>query len=326
MAASGAMRILEKLPRRNCLVVLNYHRIGSRSDTVGDPNLYSATPGDLDEQITWLKSRYHIASLDEAIRFVEGRTAFPDAAILITFDDGYKDNFDYAYPILRNHKVQGTFFICTSYIGSQQLPWWDRIAYMVRNSRSEQLTLNYPERLNFDLSSNKLATINRLLSIYKSGHAIDKERFMKEISRATGVEREPSDQRLFINQHELREMAQNGMAIGSHTHSHPLLSHLPKDLQLEEVLLSKRILERETERKIQSIAYPVGSSDSFDQRTHEALRQAGYRIAFSFYGGKNIAGKIPPFDVKRHHVGLGEGASLFRVRAATSAILGQPLL
>ncbi|MGO4524736.1 polysaccharide deacetylase family protein [Microvirga sp. 2MCAF35] len=325
MAATGTVRMLEKFPQRNCLVVLNYHRIGSTSNTAGDPNLYSATPKDFEEQVRWLKWNYHISSLDEAIAFVEGKETFRRTGILLTFDDGYKDNYDYAFPILQRNKAQGTFFICTSYIGSSQLPWWDQIAYMLKNSKKAQIALNYPERLSFDLSSDWLQVLDHLLAIYKSGHELDKDKFLREIAIATGLGDHRPNQRIFIDKDELKEMSESGMAIGSHTHSHPLLSHLSQDDQLEEVVCSKRMLEEHLGIDIQSLAYPVGSPDSFDGRTQEVLCKAGYRIAFSFYGGSNVVGRTNPYDVRRHHVGIRDGEALFRVRTSTAAVIGSPL-
>jgi len=325
IAATGGLRILERLPQQNCLVVLNYHRIGSPSDTVGDPNLYSATPSDLEEQVRWIKQRYHISTLDEAIAFVEGKTTLRKAGILLTFDDGYKDNYDYAFPILHKHRVEGTFFICTSYLGSSQLPWWDQIAFMIKTSRNSKVVLNYPEPLTLDLDDGKLQALNRLLCIYKTKHNLDKDKFLREIARSTGTGDERPCERIFMNKAELKEMSDNGMAVGSHTHSHPLLSHLSPELQLEEVSLSKQMLEQDLGIEIQSLAYPVGAPDSFNEHTQEALRRAGYRIAFSFHGGKNIVGKTSCYNVRRHHVGVTDGNALFKVRTSTAAVLGAPL-
>ncbi|WP_114945628.1 polysaccharide deacetylase family protein [Microvirga calopogonii] len=325
MVATGAVRMLEKFPQRNCLVVLNYHRIGSIGNTAGDPNLYSATPRDFEEQVRWIKKNYHISSMDEAIAFVEGKETFRRTGILLTFDDGYKDNYDYAFPILQRHKVQGTFFICTSYIGGSQLPWWDQIAYMLKTSQKSEMVLNYPERLSFDLSASWMQVLDRLLAIYKSGHDLDKDRFLREIGLATGTGDLRPNERIFIDKDELKEMSEGGMAIGSHTHSHPLLSHLSQEEQLEEVVSSKRLLEEHLGIDIQSLAYPVGSPDSFDGRTQAALREAGYRVAFSFYGGSNVAGRTERFDIRRHHVGIGDGEALFRVRTSTAAVMGKPL-
>jgi peptidoglycan/xylan/chitin deacetylase (PgdA/CDA1 family) len=325
ISSTGGLKLLENFPQRNCLVVLNYHRIGSPNQTLGDPNLYSATPSDFEEQVRWLKKNYQIVSLDDAIAFIEGRASFRKTGILLTFDDGYKDNYDYAFPILHRQKVQGTFFICTSYIGSTRLPWWDRIAYMLKSSKNSKLVLSYPAPLRFDLGGNTLQVLNHLLSIYKSEHNLDKDRFLREIAQATGTWNDRLEERIFIDWPELKEMSENGMAIGSHTHSHPLLSHLSRERQLEEVTVSKRILEQELGIDIQSLAYPVGSPNSFDANTEAVLRMAGYRIAFSFHGGKNIAGDTSPYNVRRHHIGVGDGEPLFRVRASTAAIMGQPL-
>jgi peptidoglycan/xylan/chitin deacetylase (PgdA/CDA1 family) len=325
IAAVGGVKLLERLPQQNCLVVLNYHRIGSASETVGDPNLYSATPTDLERQVRWIKQHFHICTLDEAISFVDGKTTFRRAGILFTFDDGYKDNYDYAFPIFYKHKVEGTFFICTSYLGSSQLPWWDQIAFMLKTSRNSTIVLNYPDLLTLDLREGRLQALNRLLDIYKTRHNLDKDKFIQEIALSTGTGDERPCERLFINRAELKEMTENGMAVGSHTHSHPLLSHLTAERQFEELCVSKQMLEKDLGIEIQSLAYPVGAPDSFNEQTQEALRKAGYRIAFSFHGGKNVAGRTSRYNVRRHHVGVGDGEPLFRVRTSTAAILGEPL-
>ena len=76
------------------------------------------------------------------------------------------------------------------------------------------------------------------------------------------------------------------MAVGSHTHSHPLLSHLSPELQLEEVSVSKQMLEQDLGIDIQSLAYPVGAPDSFDERTQEALRGQAIGSRFRFMVGR----------------------------------------
>ena len=70
---------------------------------------------------------------------------------MITFDDGYLDNYEIAYPILRSHGAQGVFFLATGMVGSCEIPWWDRIAYLVKTARKRQFTLHYPADLAVDL-------------------------------------------------------------------------------------------------------------------------------------------------------------------------------
>ena len=95
------------MPRRDCLIVLNYHRIGDPSETVGDPGVFSASAEEFGRQVAFLRARYLPVGLDEAVRFVEGRADGRAARVLVTFDDGYIDNYRLAYPILKTQGVPG---------------------------------------------------------------------------------------------------------------------------------------------------------------------------------------------------------------------------
>jgi peptidoglycan/xylan/chitin deacetylase (PgdA/CDA1 family) len=128
----------------------------------------------------------------------------------------------------------------------------------------------------------------------------DPGRFVEQLEEACDSARPgAAAQRCFLDWNEAREMQQGGMAFGSHTHSHEILSKLPADGQLQELRLSREILEKELGRPIDILAYPVGARDTFSAETINALRQANYRAAFSFYTGFNPAGAIAPFDIRR---------------------------
>jgi peptidoglycan/xylan/chitin deacetylase (PgdA/CDA1 family) len=321
----GITRVLEKLPRRDCLIVLNYHRIGSSEETPGDPGVYSATPEDFDQQVAWIKRHFRVATLAEAVAFSEGRTSFRNSAVLLTFDDGYKDNYDHAYRVLKDHGVQGTFFLCTSFFGSDRLPWWDQIAYMLKNAPRKELTLVYPEHMAIDLRADAGEALGRLLGVYKSNRGMDKARFLLAISEATGVPNPPRLGRTFLDRAEASRMVADGMAIGSHTVSHEVLSHLAPERQFEELTDSKRVLEESLGVTIDALAYPVGSRSSFDRHTEEALRRAGYRVAFSYYGGVNRPRLTRPFDLRRESVGVESDGPYFRLHTIAAALLAKAL-
>jgi peptidoglycan/xylan/chitin deacetylase (PgdA/CDA1 family) len=300
-AATGATWLLEHIPHRPVLMVLNYHRIGDKDATEYDPGLFSCTAEEFDWQIGYLKSRFRMTTLDEVAGLLSGADRLSEPRVLITFDDGYIDNFQLAYPILRRHEVQGVFFLPTSFAGTGRVPWWDEIAYIVKHSRRTHFHLQYPQPQDFDLAAEGISRpLMDVLRLYKLPAMRDPGRFVEQLEQACDSARPGAGaQRCFLDWNEAREMQQGGMAFGSHTHNHEILSKLPAAGQLEELRLSREILERELGRPIDTLAYPVGARDTFSAETIELLREAKYRAAFSFYTGFNPAGSIAPFDIRR---------------------------
>jgi peptidoglycan/xylan/chitin deacetylase (PgdA/CDA1 family) len=296
----GVTALLGALPKQNLLLVLNYHRIGDPEKTPYDPGVFSATPDDLDQQIALLKKHTRVVTLEEVIAIAENQTPLQGPCSLITFDDGYRDNYDLAFPILRSHGVQGVFFLPTSYIGTGKLPWWDAIAYILKHSAHRQFVLTYPSRAEFDLAKEPLeGVLRRILAIYKMP-GVRGEPFIADLERACHAKR-PQDEaeRCFMSWKEAAEMVQAGMSFGAHTHEHELLAKLPVGQQYTEVVKSRQIIEERLGAPVHALAYPVGSRTSFSADTISVLKRANYRAAFSFYGGMNVPSAIDRFDIRR---------------------------
>jgi peptidoglycan/xylan/chitin deacetylase (PgdA/CDA1 family) len=319
---TGVTRILESLPQRPVLIVLNYHRVGNAAETPFDSGTFSATPEELDSQLAYLKRRFNMATLETALGMLNGCAA-RGTSVLITFDDGYLDNYTLAFPILRKHGVQGVFFLPTAFVGTGRLPWWDAIAYIIKKSRKKTIRLDYPQPATFDLESDGAALVSmRVLHAFIQPAVKDPGRFIADLEKVCETTRpESSAERLFLNWEEAREMQRHGMAFGSHTDTHEILSKLSPERQREEVFRSREILERELDRRIETLAYPVGQRYCFSSDTVEALKQTGYRAAFSFYGGLNRPGEIQPFDIRRYSVGDQSYARL-RLQTTLAAVSG----
>ena len=319
----GARNSLSALPRRNCLMVINYHRIGIAGASPFDTNVFSATPAEFDEQVAFLKKHFGIVTLAEAIAFARGETSWRGAAALLTFDDGYVDAYDTVFPILRSHGVQGSFFLPTSFIGTHRVPWWDAIAHQIFATDRKSLRLMYPKRFEFPLDSTRHGALKRMHSLYKHP-ATDPQRFLSALEQATGVEAPAvTPERLFMNWREAAEMVAGGMAIGSHTHSHELLSRMSWAQQLEDFRRSRNILEARLGVRVDTLAMPVGSRTSFSKFTPACLEESGYRAAFSFYGGVNLARKTNPFNICRIDGDLDEGHSMFVLKTQLAAAVGR---
>jgi peptidoglycan/xylan/chitin deacetylase (PgdA/CDA1 family) len=321
---SGVSFLLSQLAARDSLLVLNYHRIGNPHDDLFDPGVFSATADEFSDQIAHLKRHLSPVTLEEALAFATGRLKdkIRRCRVLITFDDGYLDNYTTAYPILRSLGVQGVFFLATGMVGSCQVPWWDHIAYLVKTARRRSFTLHLPALLAVDLDRNGLGeSLGAILKLYKMPENTDPERFIRELAEEARGEELPGTLRRFLNWDEAREMIRGGMAIGSHTHSHHVLSQLEPQRQLEELSHSRVILKEQLGIEADALAYPVGRKVSFTVQTQMLVRDAGYRAAFSSYGGTNMQGKTSAYNVKRTKM-VGQSWSSFGVRTAVCRSTG----
>lgn len=315
---SGAATALGRLPARDSLLVLNYHRIGNPDNDPFDPGVFSTTGDQLSEQISYLKRQVSLVTLEEALAFVNGaiHEKTRRCRVLITFDDGYLDNYKVAFPILRSEGVQGVFFLATSLVGSCQVPWWDHIAYLMKTAAARRFSLRYPADLVVNVDENGITkSLRNVLRLYKRPENTDSARFIRELTEKAKGKDPPGTLRRFLDWDEAREMIAGGMAIGSHTHSHTVLSQLAPEQQRHDLAQSRALLKEQLGIDAHALAYPVGGKGAFSRETQQLARESGYRAAFSFYGGTNLPGTSRPYDIKR--VGVGNQGELhFRVRAA----------
>jgi peptidoglycan/xylan/chitin deacetylase (PgdA/CDA1 family) len=318
----GFTGLLGLLPTKPGLLVLNYHRIGVREDCPYDSGVFSATAGEFDEHIRFLKRRFTVGRLDEAIEIVEQAKKPRGTVVLLTFDDGYLDNYEIAFPVLSSHGIQGVFFLPTSFIGTNRIPWWDLIAAIIKRSRKSSFRLSYPSIHQFDIARDgALAVVEKVLWVFKREAVEDTECFLAALEEACDSPRPDKSERCFLNWEEAAAMLRGRMAVGSHTHSHEILSRLSEERQLEELVLSKRILEDRLGEPIRAMSYPVGLPESFSSTTRDAAQKAGYRAAFSFYGGCNKYGGTERYDVRRYAV--DPAAARFQLQTTLAATTGK---
>lgn len=321
----GLTRLLESLPRRGGLLVLNYHRIGDAQACPYDRGVFSATVDEFRQQMRYLRQRYCILPLEYALESIA--SGVRELGVLITFDDGYRDNFTNAFPVLRDEALPATFFLATGFIGSSRLPWWDAIAYLVRQTPKQTVTLSYPESHTFTLDLNREQAILEVLRVFKSPANHDSDRFLIELANACGMKLPlEAPERLFVTWDEVRNMRVNGMSFGSHTHTHRLLSTLSYEDQLAELRTSRQLIEQELGTALETVAFPVGSRTAFDRNTARAMQAAGYSTGFSFFGGINRAVKrTQPFTLLREGVG-GFSPEMLRLRYAMAAVTGRVVI
>lgn len=309
---SGCNRLLQSAGTWRGLLTLNYHRIGDGSQSLFDRPLWSASEEEFESQVNYLARNFDVIGLDDLDDVFDARRG---RHVLITFDDGYRDNFEAAYPILASADVPAAFFIATGFIDKPSVPWWDEIAWMTRSSQRTGLPRNVwtIQPVEFD-EPDRANAIRQLLSVYKQLEGHETARFLNFLGEATGSGRCPKAEAndLWMTWDMIREMRQGGMSFGAHTETHQLLARLQPEEQDREIRRSKCRLEVQLNESITAFSYPVGKPGAFDEVTRACLQDHGFRWAFSYYGGYADYRGYDRLDMPRVAVEVETGESMFR--------------
>jgi peptidoglycan/xylan/chitin deacetylase (PgdA/CDA1 family) len=301
--ATGLGSLIRRLGTWNGILVLTYHRIGFVNDSY-DSGVVDASPAVFEEQLRFLKKEYDVIGPDELETAVNvGRGRY----VLLTFDDGYSDNFDEAFPILKRHGVPATFFVTTAFLDNRQIAWWDEIAWMVHASPRCELHVNRWSDGAMSLNPpDRKQTSKNLIDICKSLPLESAEAFLDSLAEATesGRHQRGDGQEFWMSWDEVRQLRDAGMHIGGHTINHPMLARLPVDEQEREIVGCKDRLEAELGEPMRYFSYPYGSRDSFNENTRRILAEHGVDFAFSFYNGYRRFTDWDPYDVRRRCLGL----------------------
>jgi peptidoglycan/xylan/chitin deacetylase (PgdA/CDA1 family) len=297
--------LLSRFSVHNQLVVLNYHRIGLDSgevSTLFDDGVYSAKAEQFFRQMRWLKRYTRILSEQDLIDWIDkdpcSEQKIKRPSVVITFDDGYIDNYSIAYPILKSLLIPAIFFICTEMIWERKLRWWDVLAYLIKQCRKSSIVLDGHE---YPLRHNRLQLIAELQSRMKQYPSERIEREIRILAAVTEMDL-PSDEvqdRELMTRDQIREMSANRMAIGSHAHTHQALSSMNHGQQEMELTVSKQLLEEATGKPVRSVSYPFGLYQYIPSAIRNAAERCGYRLGFTSNFGVNYLHEMDGMALKR---------------------------
>lgn len=303
-----ALRSLSELVSRHDLRVLAYHRVLESvepPDFGFDVDLISASAEAFRGQMAHVRRRFTPMRFDEVMEHVDRGRDLPKNAVVVTFDDGYDDNYRVAFPILRDLGMSAMFFVSTGHIDSGKPYAFDWLVHMVCGTAAGRLQapeLGLDWALGATLAERR-AQAAELLHRLKALDADAQEAFILRLESLWGMARVSSaPQCRPMDWGQLREMRAAGMEIGSHGVAHCMLAKLPRLRMAAEVEESKRSLERELNAEAIALSYPVGGPDSYDAETIEVVRAAGYRVACSYIGGVAMAVGANRFALPRLQV------------------------
>jgi len=268
-------------PRK--LTVFCYHRITDPGEPGFDtfkPNV-SATPEGFAAQIDWLQRHYHILSLGELEAWLHGGAELPRHAALITFDDGYRDNYEHAFPVLKAHGLPAVIFLATDYIANRQPFFWDLAAYCFTHTARSSAELPHLGHVLWANSGERDEVLARWLEVLKRLPDAEKWDAVHALPELLEVEvSEDTFVGLMLSWDQVREMLVDGVAMGAHTMSHPILTRVPLEQARAELAGSKHHIEKETGVSVTALAYPNGGPQDYSPEIMQVAAESGLRTAF----------------------------------------------
>jgi peptidoglycan/xylan/chitin deacetylase (PgdA/CDA1 family) len=298
--------------RRDHLAVLTYHRVGTADDD-GYPGIVSASSAAFAEQVAWLAADYHPISLADLLARRDGGPALPRRAVLLTFDDAYRCFASDAWPVLRARGVPAALFVPTAYPGVADRDfWWDRLYRAVlatpgTGTAGAPITtsLGPVDARSPDARRRSFAGLRDAVKALPHDEAM--AAVQATVERLGGVPARP----LVLDWPTLRTLQAEGVAMGVHTRTHPLLDRLPAARLDDEIDGARQDLERELGRVEPAIAYPNGNHSP---AVLAAVERAGLRLGFTTERGTNDLARPAWLTIRRINVGGGASRAILQAQ------------
>ena len=261
-------------------------------------------------QMQLIAKCFHPITAQDLVNWMDGNSSLPDYPVLVTFDDGFQNNADYAVPVLRQFGIPALFNLPTEYIGQVRVLWPMEVDQIVLSWRHK--TIPMPEG-NGDVGvsmrrNDRFLLAEKIRSRCKRLPNEARNAYLDQVRSVAALDRSAFDRDLvdFMDWPQVRKLAHEGFDIGSHSVTHPILSKLTDDELRQELTESKKTIERELNQPCRWITYPNGQPSDFSPRVAEMAAAMGYELGFT------LVEKFVVPDSRRFEIGR------FNVTADTS--------
>ncbi|MGS1078598.1 polysaccharide deacetylase family protein [Pseudoxanthomonas beigongshangi] len=304
---SGLLGLYHRVRNADSLTVVMFHRTLSPEDPrwrTCDPDYTLATRW-LADSLAFFRRHYHVVSLDQVLASRRAGAPLPPRALLITFDDGWADNADYALPELRKAGLPALMFVVSDAVGTRQPFFQERLIAALRRGALKLADLGEAMRPHLaepwrprDESLGELREAIARLERMPAEH--------RDVVLAPFMAALDDGQRHMVTPDELRHLAAGGVALGLHGKTHTPMTHaadLDAELSGARAALAQHL--GQSEPNAESMSFPHGS---FDDAIAQRARGAGYELIFT---------SVPVLNP----VGTGVGWLLGRTGFETDAVV-----
>ncbi len=272
IVGAGMARVSRKFCPKNGATIFCGHRVADDNEGC----LQGLKPSWLAEQLDYLSRYYHFLSLSQLLDCYERHQAIPANSVVITFDDGFRDNFTNAYAILQQYHVPATVFLATGCVSSGDLPWPQQVGYLFQKTKVDSIChittkeITVPLRSPRDLSTAR-AAVRKVLGPMPR---IERERSIAELSGLLQVDL-PRDRMLTWDQ--VQTMQNGGIEFGAHSFSHPWMALLSPEEARWEMEASLQDIQHRCGITRPPFVFPAGS---FTPDLVKMAISVGFRCVF----------------------------------------------
>jgi len=258
-------------------VVLLYHRV---IDLKFDPQLLSVSVSNFKNHLEILKTEYNCLTINEFHKYLDSGYRIPKNSVVITFDDGYQDNYLNAVPILEDFKLQALFYISTGNINTKKEFWWDEVERILFFG-------NPPLKYFFNWKNFEFSFLNwnnntrdelylKILPYFRSLNVNDRNSYLNQLRHIFNLSKDARDTNMAMSLDELKKFVKSpSVVIGGHTVNHPSLAHLSYHEQFSEIQESIKFLDQNLNQKTVDFSYPFGTASNYNETTIAICKKLG---------------------------------------------------
>ena len=260
-----------------------------------------------EEQMRYIARECCVLSMEEVATLSRAGRPFPPKAVAVTFDDAFENVFSVGYPILKKYSIPFTFYVSTNFVESDRLFWVDIIEDCLNRSKCAEIQLpTYEALLPLRSPEHRIEACRSVKRRCKQVQNSTKDLIISTLIRESGVAPSPDGNPNYrmISWAQLSEMASDPLVIiGSHSHSHNVMSQIAQDDLRSEIGTSLRILEERLGQSVHHFSYPEGGPEHFNGRVIAELKAHGVVCCPTAICGLNPRG-MDPFLLRRVMVGF----------------------
>ena len=324
---TGLMMLYRFLHRKEIVILTIHGVMDGRYPSSWEPLRPFLARRKLAEYLGVLSRRYCFVSLMHATEMLQGCRPVQPYSMVLTFDDGYRNNVTHALPILRQFGAPAIFFIPTGFLDHPRPFWFDRLDYAAQHARTEGQELKIGSvRTRLDCSS-KETLRESFVGFIRAAQAQDLSdwEFLEEVEKLTVLLEERAGRSLLsivaedpwtaiVNWDEINAVISDDISVGSHTVDHMRLGAVDRSTAYDQLHRSKQSIEVRTGSCCRSICYPKGS---FCEETVEVAEECGYTCGLTTIEGLNRAGDNP---MTLRRIGIGVDWSATELLARVSGL------